>query len=70
MINFVSKYKKFTFVVNFKTAMATDEEFAGNDYFLPNDSTLQSIEVEEFHTKYYKPFIQHIIDHETNITTI
>lgn len=57
------------FVLDFETALATDEEYAGNDYFLPDDSTLKNIEVEEFHEKYLEPFIQHILKNEVSTTT-
>lgn len=58
------------FVLDFKTAMSTDEIFVGNPYFLPEKNDLKIIEVQEFHDKYYKPFIQYIIEHEANVTTV
>ncbi len=57
------------FITNQPTAFATDEEFAGNEYFLPANSDLRIITVEEFHLKYYQPFIQHILKHEIDTET-
>ncbi|HRE77992.1 MAG TPA: ribosomal protein L7/L12 [Flavobacterium sp.] len=48
------------FIVNKPSAMSTDSEFAGNEYFLPENSTLTIISVDEFHQKYFKPFVNHI----------
>lgn len=50
------------FVINRKTAMATDHEFAGNEYFLPKENSLTVISVESFHTKYITPFVIQIIE--------
>lgn len=50
------------FVSNRLTAMATDGEFAGNEYFLPEDSPLKVIPVAEFHDKYIKPFVKNILE--------
>jgi hypothetical protein len=58
------------FVLDFTTALATDEVFAGNPYFLPEENDLKRIQVEQFHDNYYKPFIQHIIDYGANATTL
>ncbi|VXB55634.1 conserved hypothetical protein [Flavobacterium sp. 9AF] len=58
------------FIANYPSAMATDEEFSGNPYFLPEGSNLKTIPTEDFHEKYYNPFIQHIIDYETNVATV
>lgn len=58
------------FVANFPSAMATDNDFTGNPYFLPEGSNLKTIPTEDFHEKYYKPFIQHIIDYEANVATV
>ena len=57
------------FITNYPSAMATDTDFTGNPYFLPEESNLNVIQTQEFHDKYYKPFIQHIIEHEANVTT-
>ncbi|WP_046759226.1 hypothetical protein [Kordia jejudonensis] len=42
-------------------AMATDTEFAGNEYFLPEDSKLNVISVKDFKRKYIDPFIVNIV---------
>ncbi|NHN25746.1 hypothetical protein FIA58_008675 [Flavobacterium jejuense] len=57
------------FITNFPSAMATDNDFTGNPHFLPEESNLNVIDTQDFHDKYYKPFIQHIIEHEANVTT-
>ncbi len=51
------------FVTGMPTALSTNEEFSGNTYFLPEDSTLSVIEVKAFYEKYMQPFIQTIIKH-------
>ncbi|MEM6722062.1 MAG: hypothetical protein AAF611_22225 [Bacteroidota bacterium] len=43
-------------------AIATEEEFAGNEYFLPEDADLKRIETTDFDIKYVEPFIQHILN--------
>jgi hypothetical protein len=48
--------------IGINIALATDEEFAGADYFVPNDTTLKKIEIHEFDIKYVEPFISHILD--------
>lgn len=53
-----------TAVLNFKIAMATHSEFAGNSYFLPVNNKLTTISLDSFKTKYINPFISHIITHE------
>lgn len=47
--------------IEMSLAMATDTEFAGNEYFLPEQSTLKVISVKEFKKKYIDPFIINII---------
>ncbi|WP_298519443.1 hypothetical protein [uncultured Kordia sp.] len=42
--------------------IATDEEFAGNDYFKPEDASLKKIKVFEFDAKYMEPFLEHILN--------
>jgi hypothetical protein len=49
--------------------MATNEEFAGNTYFLPENSTLKNIEVDEFKEKYIEPFVKNIIDYANKVNT-
>ncbi|WP_130733874.1 hypothetical protein [Flavobacterium sp. J27] len=56
------------FVIEMPSALATDTVFTGNPYFLPEGSNLEVIETQNFHDKYYISFIQHILDHEVNIT--
>lgn len=51
------------YVVDCKTAMATDKYFAGNNYFLPENSNLNIIGTEEFHEKFIQPFINIIVNH-------
>jgi len=41
--------------------IATDEEFAGNDYFKPEDASLKRIPIFEFDVKYMEPFLEHIL---------
>ncbi|PTX62879.1 hypothetical protein C8N46_102279 [Kordia periserrulae] len=48
--------------IGINIALATDEEFAGADYFLPSNSMLRKIEIHEFDIKYVEPFISHILD--------
>ncbi|WP_430409008.1 hypothetical protein [Kordia sp.] len=43
-------------------AMATKTEFAGNEYFLPEDSNLKVSSVKDFKRKYIDPFIVNIIN--------
>jgi hypothetical protein len=43
-------------------ALATDIEFAGNEYFKPDTKSFKKIEVSEFDEKYMEPFLQHILD--------
>lgn len=57
------------FIQDKVTAMATNEEFAGNTYFLPENSTLKNIEVDEFKEKYIEPFVKNIIDYANKINT-
>lgn len=52
-------------VININTAMSTDFEFAGNEYFLPKENRLTIISVEDFHQKYISPFINTILEHGT-----
>lgn len=47
--------------IEMNLAMATDTEFAGNEYFLPEQSNLKVINVKEFKKKYIDPFIINII---------
>jgi hypothetical protein len=56
-------------VIGIPTAFATDDEFAGNQHFLPNQSTLNRIEVEDFKNQFLNPFIKHILDHEAHFKT-
>lgn len=51
-----------TFILKQKIAMATDYEFAGNEYFLPRQNSLTVISVESFYEKYINPFIKNIRD--------
>ena len=51
--------------LEYSLGVATDTEFAGNDYFY-NDKDgigLKKISIREFDDKYIKPFIQNIIDY-------
>lgn len=57
------------FVTNKTTGMATDEFFAGNEYFLPNDSSLKVISVDEFHKMCIEPFIKNILENEVDTET-
>lgn len=41
--------------------LASETEFAGYDYFLPKESTLNVINIQKFQAKYLKPFIQNIL---------
>lgn len=54
------------FVSNALTAMATEEEFAGNVYFWPENSLLNVIAPSDFHKKYIKPFVKTIQDYEVD----
>jgi ribosomal protein L7/L12 len=46
------------FIINMETAFATDYEFAGNTYFLPNNSSLIEIDIKDFYKKYINPFME------------
>lgn len=48
--------------VDIDLGMASDTEFAGNEYFLPENSNLKIISVDKFKQKYIDPFIVNIID--------
>lgn len=50
------------FVINMRTIMATVGEYAGNDYFI-QDNTKESMSEEMFTEKYLKPFILNIVHH-------
>ncbi|WP_298420135.1 hypothetical protein [uncultured Kordia sp.] len=47
--------------IEISLAMATDTEFAGNEYFLPENSQLKVISVKEFKRKHIDPFIDNCI---------
>jgi len=53
-----------TALLNCEIAMATEGEFAGNEYFLPVNHKLTTIRFNDFYTKYINPFIKNIIAHE------
>lgn len=42
-------------------AITTDEEFAGNEYFKPEDAVFKKIEIFEFDAKYMEPFLENIL---------
>ncbi|MEM6686191.1 MAG: hypothetical protein AAF617_10435 [Bacteroidota bacterium] len=42
-------------------ALSTGEVFAGNDYFLPQDSQQKKIDIVRFDTEYVEPFIEHVL---------
>lgn len=50
------------FIINMRTIMATENEYAGNDYFIPGH-TKDSMADEVFIEKYFKPFILNITLH-------
>jgi len=43
-------------------AMATEDEFAGNTYFLPKNSTATEISASAFYKKYVEPFLINILN--------
>ncbi len=47
--------------IEMNLAMATDTEFAGNEYFLAEHSNLKIISVKDFKKKYIEPFIVNIV---------
>ncbi|MFY0629121.1 MAG: hypothetical protein JXR05_02000 [Flavobacteriaceae bacterium] len=47
--------------IDISLAMASETEFAGNNYFLPEETPLTTIKVSEFQTKYVTPFIENIV---------
>ncbi len=53
-----------TSILGFDIAMATDGEFAGNEYFLPVNHKLTTISLDNFYTKYINPFIKHVLTYE------
>lgn len=48
--------------IEFTIALATEKEFAGNNYFLPKDSNLKEISVKDFKRKHIDPFIVNILN--------
>ena len=46
------------FITGRGIAFATDHEFAGSEYFLPNQHTLTEIIVDDFFKKYINPFLE------------
>lgn len=46
------------FILGQGIAFATDHEFAGSEYFLPNQHTLTQIIVDDFFKKYINPFLE------------
>ncbi|MBF7090777.1 ribosomal protein L7/L12 [Flavobacterium sp. ALJ2] len=50
------------FVINMRTIMATEGEYAGNNYFIPG-YTKESVADDIFIEKYFKPFILNIVHH-------
>lgn len=51
------------FVTGLPSALATNEYFAGNEYFLPYNCNLNIIGIDEFHLKFIQPFINNIVNH-------
>lgn len=49
--------------LSFAICLATNTEFAGNNYFYDEDKSLAKISIDEFKKKYINPFIKQIIDH-------
>jgi len=53
------------FILNKPSCMSTKHEFAGNTFFLPENSGLTQIPITSFQEKYINPFFQHIANYET-----
>lgn len=51
------------FVLNIQTAMASVDEFAGNQYFISPEHGQNVTTGDRFIEKYLKPFILHIVHH-------
>jgi ribosomal protein L7/L12 len=50
------------FIIDGRTIMATESEYSGNDYFLP-EHDMESIKEQMFLEKYMNPFIQNVKEH-------
>lgn len=48
------------FIIGKNIAFATEHEFAGDEYFLPEENKLTNIEVNDFFKKYINPFLDNI----------
>lgn len=52
-------------IINKQTAFSTDYEFAGNEYFLPENNNLTVITIDSFFEKYINPFVKTILSYGT-----
>lgn len=52
-------------IINKQTAFSTDYEFAGNEYFLPENNNLTIISIDSFFEKYINPFARTILSYGT-----
>lgn len=57
------------FITGSPTILATNEEFTGDTYFLPENNTLKYLDVEAFRLKYLQPFINTVINYANKVNT-